>query len=168
MQKNTRTRRWGRVLAAAVTALIGAVVLTANVVHVVRAEGRISALRAHGRRVPGDAEIVRHCSGGRFTECSTTSVWLDFRDGRGIPVTAVEPRLATSLYVPAGPADADGRVRTTVVYDPAAPEEAQAAGALDWGPLDLAGHRWFAFAVGLVLAGAGAVALLSENGSGGR
>jgi hypothetical protein len=50
-------------------------------------------------------------------------------------------------------------VHTTVVYDPADPDDAQAAGVLHWGALDLIEHRWLAFTIGLLVALVGPTAL---------
>ncbi|MER6070020.1 hypothetical protein ABT187_14485 [Streptomyces sp. NPDC001817] len=48
-------------------------------------EDRMSALRAHGRRVPGDAFVPTSCSTGRGADCSTGAVWLSFHDAEGLP-----------------------------------------------------------------------------------
>lgn len=70
--------------------------------------------------------------------------------------------------MPSGPTDADGLVHTTVVYDPADPEDAQAAGVLRWGALDLLRHRMPPLTIGLVLTVAGPAALAAGSGDGGR
>ncbi|MFB7509878.1 DUF3592 domain-containing protein [Streptomyces broussonetiae] len=163
MQTDRRTRTGSRTVAAVVMAVIGAGILAVSLTEVVQGDSRISALRAHGRRVPGDASIARACSTGRGTTCSTTNVWLTFRDAQGLDEYVAEPRLAHTLYVPSGPAGDDGRVHTTVVYDPADPDDAQAAGALRWGPWDLIEHRWLTFTVGLGLAVAGSGALVADR-----
>jgi hypothetical protein len=163
VQFNTRTRRWSRTVAALVMALLGASILCANIVEVVQGADRISELRAHGRRVPGDAAVLDRCSSGRGTECSTSGVWLSFRDAKGLPRFTAESRLAQSLYVPSGPRDDEGHVRTTVVYDPADPDDAQAAGVLRWNAWNLIEHRWLAFTIGLVLAVAGSAALAIDR-----
>ncbi|MEV5878322.1 DUF3592 domain-containing protein [Streptomyces sp. NPDC052101] len=163
MQLNTRTRRWSRPAAALVMALLGVGILAANIVEVVEGADRISELRAHGHRVPGDASVLRTCSTGRGTACSTSGVWLSFRDAEGLPEFTAESRLAHTLYVPSGPRDDEGRVRTTVVYDPADPNDAQAAGVLRWSAVDLIEHRWLPFTIGLVLAVAGSAALATER-----
>ncbi|MCW7940622.1 hypothetical protein AAW14_00780 [Streptomyces hygroscopicus] len=150
-------------MAAAVMALVGAGVLAADIVEVLQGDGRISELRAHGRQVPGDASIEWACSAGRGSSCSPSKVWLSFHDATGLPQFTAEPSLAQTLYVPSGAADDDGYVHTTVVYDPAHPEEALPAGVLHWGAWDLIERRWFAFTVGLVLAVAGAAALVSDR-----
>jgi hypothetical protein len=153
-------------VASVVMVLFGASLLVVNTVEVVQGAGRISALRAHGRRVPGEAEIVTACStsskSGAST-CSTSTVWLSFRDAHGLDQYVAEPRLAHSLYVPGGSADSGGTVHTTVVYDPADPDEnAQAVGALRWNAWDLVAHRWLPFTLGLVLTAAGAGALVTD------
>ncbi|MGW7820404.1 hypothetical protein ACWGLF_20245 [Streptomyces puniciscabiei] len=164
MQFDTRTRRWGRTVAALVMALLGVGILAANIVEVVQGDDRISELRAHGRRVPGDASVLTACSTGRTTSCSTSAVWLSFRDAKGLPQFTAESRLAHALYVPSGERDAEGHVHTTVVYDPADPDDAQAAGVLHWNAWDLIEHRWLPFTIGLVLALAGSVALVDGGG----
>ncbi|MGW4569193.1 hypothetical protein ACWEN3_45025 [Streptomyces sp. NPDC004561] len=139
--------------------LFGAAVLAVNIVEVVQGSDRLSGLRAHGRRVPGVASVLSSCSTGRTTSCATTAVWLGFKDAAGLPEFASEARLAHSLYVPSGPRNSEGQVRTPVVYDPADPDDAQAAGALRWNAWTLIEHRWLPFAIGLMLSGAGAAAL---------
>lgn len=143
-------------------ALIGAGILAANMVEVVQGGSRISELRSHGRQVPGDASVTHACSTGRGITCSTSSVWLTFRNTQGLEEYVAEPRLAHTLYVPSGPTGDDGHMRTTVVYDPSDPENAQAAGVLRWGPWDLIEHRWIVFTIGLVLAVAGSSALAAD------
>ncbi|AOR36607.1 hypothetical protein BFF78_41075 [Streptomyces fodineus] len=150
-------------VAALVIALLGVSILTVNIIEVVQGDDRIAELRAHGRRVPGDASVLEACSTGRGAECSPSAVWLSFHDAKGLPEFADEARLAHSLYVPSGPRDGEGHVRTTVVYDPSDPEDAQAAGVLRWNAWDLIEHRWLAFTIGLVLAGAGSAALAIDR-----
>lgn len=144
-------------------ALLGAGVLAANIVEVVQGDHRISALRAHGRQVPGDALVLHTCSSGRGAGCSASAVWLGFRDAKGLTRFAAESRLARTLYVPNGPRDAEGRIRTTVVYDPAHPDDAQAAGILRWNAWDLIEQRWLALTIGAALAVAGSAALVTER-----
>ncbi|MEU6775083.1 DUF3592 domain-containing protein [Streptomyces sp. NPDC046759] len=163
MEFNTRTRRWSRTVAALVMALLGVGILAANVVEVVQGDDRISELRTHGRQVPGDAYVLHACSTGRGAGCSTSAVWLSFHDAEGLPEFADEPRLAHTLYVPSGPRDDEGHIHTTVVYDPADPEDAQAAGVLHWNAWNLIQHRWFAFTIGAVLAVAGSAALATDR-----
>jgi hypothetical protein len=160
---NARTTRWSYTVSAVVMALLGVSILVANTVEVVQGDRRISELRAHGRLVPGVASIAWACSSGRGGGCSPGTVELDFHDAHGIPQLTWEATLAHTLYVPSGPADDDGGVRTTVVYDPANPDDAQAAGVLHWGALDLVEHRWLPFTIGLVLGVAGPAALLSNR-----
>ncbi|MGW1164292.1 hypothetical protein [Streptomyces sp. NPDC002550] len=163
MQFNRRERRWSHTVAALVMAVLGVGILAANIVEVVQGDDRISDLRAHGRRVPGDASVLGTCSTGRGAECSTSAVWLSFHDAKGLPQFTSEARLAHTLYVPSGPRDDEGHVHTTVVYDPADPEDAQAVGVLRWNAWNLIEHRWLAFTIGLVLAAAGAAALVGDR-----
>jgi hypothetical protein len=144
-------------------ALLGAGILAANIVGVVQGDHRISALRAHGRQVPGDALVLHTCSSGRGAGCSTSAVWLSFHDAKGLSRFAAEPRLAHTLYVPNGPRDAEGHIRTTVVYDPAHPDDAQAAGVLRWNAWNLVEQRWLALTIGAVLTVAGSAALAAER-----
>ncbi|WNM35606.1 hypothetical protein RKE30_37250 [Streptomyces sp. Li-HN-5-11] len=166
MPNNTRTTRtrWIRTVAAVVTALLGAGIVVADVAEVVQGAGRISELRAHGRRVPGEAFVEQSCSTGRGGGCSASGVSLSFHDAHGLEQFTEEPRLAQALYVPSGPVEADGSVRTTVVYDPADPQDAQAAGVLHWGALDLLRHRMLPLTIGLVLAVVGPAALAVDGG----
>ncbi|TQK79187.1 hypothetical protein FB563_8410 [Streptomyces puniciscabiei] len=145
-------------------ALLGVGILAANIVEVVQGDDRISELRAHGRRVPGDASVLTVCSTGRTSSCSTSAVWLSFPDAKGLPRFTAETRLAHALYVPSGERDAEGHVHTTVVYDPADPDDAQAAGVLHWNAWDLIEHRWLPFTIGAGLAVAGSVALVHRGG----
>lgn len=156
-------RAVGRTVAMAVTALFGVAVLVANVHEVIQADSRISGLRAHGRQVSGDATVDSSCSTGRTISCSTSGVRLGFRDAAGHDEDVPEQELAHALYVPAGPRGDDGRVRTTVVYDPTDPANAQAAGVLHWGVVDLIAHRWIPLALGVVLAGVGGAALVVDR-----
>lgn len=80
-RRTTRTR-WARAAAAVVVGLLGAGVVVANVVEVVQGAGRISELRAHGRRVPGEAFVGQSCSAGRGGGCSASGVSLSFHDVR--------------------------------------------------------------------------------------
>ncbi|MEU2926011.1 DUF3592 domain-containing protein [Streptomyces sp. NPDC007251] len=163
MEISTRTRNWTRPVVALVMALFGVGILAANIVEVVQGDHRISALRAHGRQVPGDALVLHTCSSGRGAGCSTSAVWLSFHDAKGLSRFAAEPRLAHTLYVPNGPRDAEGHIRTTVVYDPAHPDDAQAAGVLRWNAWDLIEQRWLALTIGAVLTVAGSAALATER-----
>ncbi|MEU9440773.1 DUF3592 domain-containing protein [Streptomyces sp. NPDC048304] len=163
MEISTRTRNWTRPVVALVMALLGVGVLAANSVEVVQGDHRISALRAHGRQVPGDALVLHTCSSGRGAGCSTSAVWLSFHDAKGLSRFAAEPRLAHTLYVPNGPRDAEGHIRTTVVYDPAHPDDAQAAGVLRWNAWNLIEQRWLALTIGAVLTVAGSAALATER-----
>ncbi len=150
-------------MAAVLMALVGVGVLAATIVEVVQGDSQISELRAHGSRAPGHASIDWACSSGRGGGCSPSKVWLSFHDAKGLPQFTAEPSLAHTLYVPSGRPDDDGYVHTTVVYDPADPEDAQAAGVLKWGALDLIEHRWLALTIGLVLAVAGPAALVTDR-----
>ncbi|MEU7303917.1 DUF3592 domain-containing protein [Streptomyces sp. NPDC007206] len=163
MEISTRTRNWTRPVVALVMALFGVGILAANSVEVVQGDHRISALRAHGRQVPGDALVLHTCSSGRGAGCSTSAVWLSFHDAKGLSRFAAEPRLAHTLYVPNGPRDAEGHIRTTVVYDPAHPDDAQAAGVLRWNAWDLIEQRWLALTIGALLTVAGSAALATER-----
>jgi hypothetical protein len=149
-------RRWWPVAAALTVALIGGLLLTGHILRLQHGDAELTALRDHGRHTSADATLAIACStGGRGTSCATSSVWLDFTDTAGRPVAEPEEAIDGSLYVPHGPRDAEGRVATTVVYNPAHPERAQAAGALNQGVLDLATHHWVALTLALVLLGAG-------------
>ncbi|MFE9455047.1 hypothetical protein [Streptomyces sp. NPDC006739] len=163
MQRDSRMWSVGRTVAMAVMTLLGVAVLVVNIHEVVQADSRISGLRAHGRQVAGGATVDYACSSGRGASCSASDVWLSFRDAGGHDEYVPEDELAQALYVPSGRAGDDGLVRTTVVYDPADPQDAQAAGALHWGVADFVAHRWFPFALGVVLAGVGAAALVIDR-----
>ncbi|OIJ94783.1 hypothetical protein BIV23_35880 [Streptomyces monashensis] len=154
----------GRTVALAAMALFGVALLVGTLREVAQADSRISALRDHGRRVPGGAVVSYACSTGRGASCSASSVMLSFRAGDGDDEYVREDELADSLYVPSGrPSEDDGLVRTTVVYDPADPANAQAAGALHRGVVDFVADRWFPIALGVVLTGVGAAALVIDR-----
>ncbi|WP_369248046.1 DUF3592 domain-containing protein [Streptomyces sp. R41] len=149
-------RRWWPAAAAVTVALIGGLLLAGQILQLQHGDAELAALRDHGRHTSAHATLATACSfGGRGTSCDTSSVWLDFTDTAGQPVTEPEEAIDGSLYVPHGPRDPEGRVATTVVYDPAHPDQAQAQGALDQGFLDLATHHWAALTLALVLLGAG-------------
>ncbi|WP_143076660.1 DUF3592 domain-containing protein [Streptomyces sp. MUSC 14] len=164
MQRDSRIWAVGRTVAMAVMTLVGLGILVADVRDIAQADSHISDLRAHGRRVPGSAALGYSCSSGRGGGCSVSSVQLIFRAADGDDVYVPEDELAESLYVPSGrPSGAEDLVPTTVVYDPADPEDAQAAGALHWGVVDLIAHHWLSFALGVVLTGVGAAALVIDR-----
>lgn len=150
-------RRWWPTAAAVAVTLVGVFVLTIQVLQLWHSDEELASLRGHGRHTSARATLTTHCSsaGRGGYSCDTSSVWLDFTDATGTPVSTTEQAIDGSLYVPHGHRDAEGQVRTTVVYDPADPYRAQAAGALDQGVLDLATHQWIALTIGLVLLGGG-------------
>jgi hypothetical protein len=145
-------------------ALFGVALLVGTIREVVRADSRISALRAHGRQVLGVADVGYACSRGRGSSCSVSSVMLSFRAADGKDEDVPEEKLADSFYVPSGGRfEYDGLTSTAVVYDPADPENAQAAGALRWGVVDFIAHDWFRLAAGVVLAGVGTAGLVIDR-----
>lgn len=157
-------RAVGRTVAMVVMTLVGVGILVADVREIAQTDSHISDLRAHGRRVPGNAALGYSCSSGRGGGCSVTGVQLIFRAADGDPEYVPEEELGESLYVPSGrPSGDEGLVPTTVVYDPADPQDAQAAGALHWGVVDLIAHRWLSLALGVVLTGVGAAALVIDR-----
>lgn len=136
-------------------ALIGALLLAGQIKHVWDGHAELAALRAHGLHARAEASLSTTCSQGRGISCETSSVWLDFTDADGDSISAPETAIDGSLYVPHGDRDAEDRVATTVVYDRVNPYEAQPAGALDQGVLDLAVHHWIAWTLALALLGGG-------------
>ncbi|MGY0057547.1 hypothetical protein ACWY4P_13430 [Streptomyces sp. LZ34] len=148
-------RRWWSTAAAVAVALIGALLLAGQVKQVWNGHAELAALRAHGLHARAQASLTTTCSQGRGISCTTSSVWLDFIDADGDPVTVPEKAIDGSLYVPHGHRDTEDRVATTVVYDRADPYEAQPAGALDQSVLDLAARHWIALTIALALLGAG-------------
>ncbi|WP_330306117.1 MULTISPECIES: DUF3592 domain-containing protein [unclassified Streptomyces] len=152
----SRLSRWWPTAAAVTVALFGVLILTIQIRQLHGSYQELANLREHGRHTTAHATVSTTCSSGvRDTTCDTSSVWLDFNDTSGDPVDEPEETIDGSLYVPDGHRDAEGRVATTVVYDPAHPDLAQAEGALDQGVLDLATHHWIALTIGLVALGAG-------------
>lgn len=148
-------RRWWTTAAAATVALIGALLLSGQIKHIWDGHSELAALRAHGLHARAEASLSTTCSRGRGISCETSSVWLDFNDADGDPVSVPETAIDGSLYVPHGRRDAEDRVATTVVYNRTDPYQAQPAGALDQSVLDLAAHRWLALTIALALLGAG-------------
>ncbi|MFF4347462.1 DUF3592 domain-containing protein [Streptomyces sp. NPDC001530] len=151
-----QARRWWPAATAVTVALIGGLLLAGQMRQLHHGEAELAALRHHGRHASAHATLdTAFSSGGRGTSCETSSVWLDFTDATGDPVSEPEETIGGSLYVPHGSPDREGRVATTVVYDPAHPDRAQAVGALEQSVLDLARHHWLALTVALALLGAG-------------
>lgn len=151
-------RRWVPVLVAVVVALVGALLLASQIGGLLRGRAELASLRERGVRVPAHARLTVRCSEGRGLSCDTTAVWLEFDSTPGRPVSVPEERIDGSLYVPSGRREAGDRVATTVVSDPADPDTAQPAGALNQSVLDLAVHHWLGLTVGLVLLGGGITA----------
>ncbi|KOV56870.1 DUF3592 domain-containing protein [Streptomyces sp. MMG1121] len=163
MGSESLLRRWWPTAAAVAVALVGVLVLTIQVRRLQEGRDELSALRAHGRHAPAHATLSTSCSsGGRGTTCVTSSVWFDFTDATGESTGGEEEPIDGSLYVPHGHRDAEGRVTTTVVYDPAQPDQMEAEGALDQGVLDLATHHWMELTIGLVLLGGGLSATVAS------
>lgn len=154
-------RRWWPTAAAVTVALVGALLLASQVEHIRDGRGELAALRAHGLHARAQATLSTTCSTGRGTTCETSSVWLDFTDAAGDPVSVPETPVDGSLYVPRGHRDAEGHVATTVVYDRADPYDAQPAGALAQDPLDLASHHWLALTLALALLGGGIISTIA-------
>ncbi|MFF1769685.1 hypothetical protein [Streptomyces sp. NPDC058249] len=150
-------RRWWPAAAALTVTLIGCLLLAGQIHQLQHGDAELAALRGHGRHTSAHATVQTLCSSGArgSTACGTSSVWLDFKDASGDPVSEPEDAIDGSLYVPHGTRDAEGRVATTVVYDPSSPDLAQPAGALDQGVLDLATHHWLALTFALALLGGG-------------
>jgi hypothetical protein len=159
-------------VAAVTAALIGALLLAAQVRGLRDGHQELATPREHGVRAPAHAILSTGCSGGRGVSCEAASVRLDFTDETGEPETVAEEPIDGSLHVPRGHRNAEdpGPVRqvsaeqapvaTTVVHAPARPHQAQAAGALRQGVLDLAKRRRLSLTLALVLLGGGIVSCL--------
>ncbi|WP_329457988.1 hypothetical protein [Streptomyces sp. NBC_01497] len=148
-----RVRLWWKPVLACVVAVLGALSLAGQIKMVVQGRAELADLRTHGTRVPGEARVMTHCGGsGRSYSCGTSAVRLDFTDTRKVPWLVGEKSVASSLYVPRGKLNDEAAIATTVVYDPADPEDAQALGAVGQNVLDLARHNLSTLVITVLMA----------------
>ncbi|MCA1221067.1 hypothetical protein [Streptomyces sp. 8L] len=158
-----RVRLWWKPVLACVVAVFGAMSLAGVVKTVVEGHFELAGLRAHGAHAAGNALVMTDCGGTRRSySCDTSAVWLDFTDAHHHRQMVREKEIASDLYEPHGKRDAELNVATTVVYDPADPDDAQPAGAVEQSVLDLARHNLSTLVITVLMAAIGACVALGS------